>query len=1102
MTSAGVSLSPLPEDQRHTLMTQRTLPLSRGVPPPLSPAVYLSIAVLVIFAPVMATGVLPSRLPRVIGWTHSVPFFDRTPVLSGASFASGVSAGTLHSLAPAYRSVPRRLGSRSTSLPAFPQRASPRAGSIAPRPSGARRFLKNLQDSFLQSSRRMASAAQGTAASGSSTLTQDTPPQESVVVLKPTKQPTEKFRKDYKETDFLVDHVDLDFNLEKNATKVKAILTMRRRPNTRPCSLVLHGEDLSLESVEVDSAVLRETKSHDTNGTEKGVGFSATYSLDQDGFLHIPQSNLPEQADTKFLVKTSVSIDPSSNTQLMGLYVSGGLFCTQCEAEGFRRITFFLDRPDVMSMYKVRLEAEKEKNPRLLSNGNLIDSGDVPGTDGKRHFAVFEDPHLKPCYLFALVAGDMRSIVDTFETCSKKKVKVEIFSEPEDHDKLSWAMESIKKAMKWDEEKFGREYDLDVFNIVCLKDFNMGAMENKGLNIFNSALLLAHPDTTSDAEFQRIMNVIGHEYFHNWTGNRVTCRDWFQLTLKEGLTVFRDQLFTADMCSAAVKRIEDIIFLCARQFAEDSGPMAHPIRPESYIAMDNFYTATVYDKGAEVIRMYHTLLGEEGFRKGMDLYFKRHDRHAVTCDDFRAAMADSSGRDLAQFERWYLQAGTPVVTVKETQYDAQSKVFKITLGQHTPPTPRQPEKMPLHIPIKMGLLGRISKKDLLEPSTTVLELTGEEQTFEILNVAEQPVVSLLRDFSAPVKLNFTQSDDDIAFLMACDSDPVNRWQAGQKLATNIILARAKQLVATNGKHIASDANISKEVGLEALPAIFVQAFKECLLAEVPDKSIQAYTLRLPDRDSLAQEMDPIQPIALHRALLSVRRDLCDQLHEDLKVTYAKLTKPDDAKETMDAEDVARRRLRNTILGFLTVRRDEEAAELAYTHFSKAKNMTDVQAGLMALSDMTSDKREEALETFYKRAKGNPLVIDKWFMFQALADRDDVVQRVTELQKHPDFTLRNPNRLRSLIFAFGRNAAHFHSTDGKGYKLLADCVAEVDKLNPQIAARACSLLIDWKKYDPTTTGKLMKEQLQRIKELPGLSPDTLEIASKGLQDAAA
>ncbi|PFH35330.1 putative aminopeptidase N [Besnoitia besnoiti] len=1029
------------------------------------------------------------RRPGVDAVNRRTSFLVSAARQQVSPFARSVSHGS-----PPFRrfSVPlsRRL---SSILPGFPRLLTrpATAGSCASSPSSASplsaffssRALSSLSTQVTPEGTMAGTAEAVSSGSATATETEKKTQEQQHIVLKPTKQPVEKHRLDYKPADFLIDFVDLDFDLNDERTKVTSTLTLHRRSRTPPADLMLDGEDLELESVELDGQALA-LRSAETQKQEK----KEVYSLDVDGRLVLSQSLLPAEAEKKFVLKTVVYIKPKENLQLMGLYKSGALLVTQCEAEGFRRITYFLDRPDVMSLFRVRLAADAKKCSVLLSNGNLVQSGKVDGQEG-RHFAVFEDPSLKPCYLFALVAGDLKSISDTFTTMSGRNVTVSVFSEPQDSSKLTWALESVVKSMKWDEERFGREYDLDVFNVVCAKDFNMGAMENKGLNIFNAALLLADPKTTTDAEYQRILNVVGHEYFHNWTGNRVTCRDWFQLTLKEGLTVFRDQLFTADMCSAAVKRIEDVIFLRSRQFAEDSGPMAHPIRPETYIAMDNFYTATVYDKGAEVIRMYHTLLGEQGFRRGMDLYFQRHDGQAVTCDDFRAAMADANGRDFSQFGRWYFQAGTPEIEVVKAEYDTATKKYVLTLKQRTPPTPGQPEKMPFHIPVKVGLIGRTSKTDLLKPATKVLELTEAEQTFELEDVPEDCVLSFLRDFSAPVKvINPHQTDDDIAFLMAHDSDDFSKWQAAHTLAAGLLKQRAEAWREKQGAGVV----------FEPLPKTYLDAFKQTLLEEGRDKSVQAYTLRLPDRESVAQDMKPIDPEALKEAAESIRREVGGLLKQQLLKVYDSLAGSEQGKESRDQDEVARRRLRNVILFFLTGEKNKEAAALAMKHFRSAKGMTEKYAALCILADMESPERTEALEQFYKDAEGDALVLDKWFAVQALADLPNVTATVKALQAHPDFTAKNPNRLRALVFSFTRNP-QFHSKDGAGYALLADAVLEVDSFNPQIAARGAGAFLPWKKYDAIRQREMLK-QLRRIAQSPGLSPDTLEIVQKALAGA--
>lgn len=923
-------------------------------------------------------------------------------------------------------------------------------------------------------------------------------PNSKAVVLKPAIPPIEKFRRDYKTPDYLIDEVYIEFDLYDEETKVFSRLTVRRREGAPPGALVLDGEDLDLRAVRVGlPPASTGTPLRAPSGVTltEGAPEPAGYSLTCEGKLVIPEKALPAAAaeGAPFVVETEVVVNPRNNLQLMGLYKSGALFCTQCEAEGFRRITYFIDRPDILSLYKVRVAASKAENPVLLSNGDCIENGEEEG-NADRHFALFVDPHRKPCYLFALVAGKMECVRDTFTTVSGKSVLIQVYGEVESPQKLTWALESVKKSMKWDEDTFGREYDLSVFNVVAVKDFNMGAMENKGLNIFNCSLLLADPKTTTDIEYQHILNVVGHEYFHNWTGNRVTCRDWFQLTLKEGLTVFRDQLFTATMCSAAVKRIEDVQTVKDVQFIEDGGPMAHPIRPESYIAMDNFYTSTVYRKGAEVIRMYYTLLGPEGFRKGMDLYFARHDGQAVTCDDFRAAMADANNKDFTQFERWYLQAGTPEVTVEEARRCKETNTYVLRLKQRTPPTPGQPEKLPLVIPIKFGLIGKQSKKDLLEPPTMVLEMTEEDHTFTLPNITEDCVPSLLRDFSAPVKIIQKEIETDLAFLMAYDSDPINQWGASQKLAAAVIMQRAEIII--NNKLSEQDVAERTKV-LEPLLEVYLHAVREALMKEGADNALKALTLRLPSFAALAQDMRPIDPEALTLAIDFVRREIYLSLSAELNEVYRQLTLPAGEAEGFEREDVARRRLRNTILGFITANRDKEAAAIAYKHFINAKVMTDKYAALIVLGDMKQQEREAAFEAFYEEAKGDALLVDKWFRAQAFSDLPDQVERVEKLSGHPDFSLKTPNRMRSLFFAFTLNHKHFHRSDGKGYKLLADVVLAADKFNPQIAARAAGVFLPWRKYGEQRQ-ELMQAELRRIAASPGLSPDTREIVQKALK----
>jgi len=891
----------------------------------------------------------------------------------------------------------------------------------------------------------------------------------------PEKPPiVEKFRKDYRQPNYWVREVNVGVSIFEGKTEVVALLTceLNKAVASPGAELVLDGEDLQLESVELipDGCTDGRKLLEGPNGymltaegmTVKGVGSATTFAL-----------------------RTKVVIEPEKNTQLSGLYYSGCMYCTQMEAEGFRRFTYFPDRPDVMSKYtRVRIEADKAKCPVLLSNGNKVDEGTC-AEDPLRHFAVFQDPFAKPSYLFALVAGDLGSIEDSFTTASGREVKLAVFSEQENVDQLDHAMASLKKAMKWDEERFGLEYDLDVYNIVAVNDFNMGAMENKGLNVFNTALTLARPDTATDSDYQRIEGVIGHEYFHNWTGNRVTCRDWFQLTLKEGLTVFRDQEFSGDMGSPAVKRIEEVRILRARQFPEDGGPLAHPIRPESYIAMDNFYTATVYCKGAEVIRMYQTLLSRQGFRRGMDLYFQRHDGSAVSCDDFRAAMADANGRDLSQFEEWYLQPGTPQVEVRSA-WDAGTGTYTLTLrqkvgaGQAHLPEDKRREK-PMLIPVVVGLLDRSTGAELV-PSR-VLELTEPDQTFEFAGLSAQPVPSLLRDFSAPVKLDYAYSDEDLTFLAAYDTDNFNRWEAAQILGSKAI----KDCYACDGAFEPS--------------AGFIDALRRILTdKETDDLSLLAFALVLPAESALMETMTPpTDPVRLHEARCTVRRALAKALHADLERRYSELSPAPGEALIIDGPSAGRRALRNVCLGYLSTTQDAASLARSVAQFDEArvrKCMTDKLAALQQLVETPEAPATiAALESFYGDAAGDALVLNKWFAMQASADVEDVLPRVRKLMEHPDFTLKNPNRLRSVVSVFAMNVTGFHRADGSGYAFMTEMILEVDKLNPQVASRLALAFSIWAKLDEPRQA-LIKEQLAVLNsKQEQLSKDTYEVVSK-------
>jgi len=879
--------------------------------------------------------------------------------------------------------------------------------------------------------------------------------------------PTEVFRTDYAPLTNTVSKINMNFDIRDGVTTVTSEMTVSVNPNGGgKGDLVLDGDEtcVKLLGLEFEGRKLEEGSDYDL----------------APGKLVVKKSALGETGEG--VLKTVVEIVPEENTQLSGLYKSGPMYCTQCEAMGFRRITYYPDRPDNMAVFEnIRIEADESSYPVLLSNGNFVSKGCTE--EEGRHYAIWSDPFPKPSYLFCVVAGDLGSIEDSYTTTSGNKVHLEIFSEKENVNKLDYAMESLKRSMKWDEDKFGLEYDLGIYNIVAVNDFNMGAMENKGLNVFNTAYVLADPNTASDSDYERVEGVIGHEYFHNWTGNRVTCRDWFQLTLKEGLTVFRDQEFSGDMGSNAVKRIEDVISLRARQFAEDAGPMSHPIRPDSYISMDNFYTSTVYSKGAEIIRMYNTLLGEEGFRKGMDLYFERHDGTGVTCDDFRAAMADANGVDLDQFGLWYSTSGTPKVTY-HPQYDAEKGVFKLTLLQSSK------SESPLHIPVSVGLIDKVTGEEVVP--TTVLELKEAYKTFEFDGLKNDVVPSILRQFSAPVKLEQASGEEDeetSAFLAANDTDGFNRWEAGQRLFTTLCFQKY------------NDGEMSDTT----LQYVF-DAFGRTLADTDMDMSIKAYALTLPMTGTLSELLSgvAVDPVRLKESRSAVNEAIARKFQKELLAAYESLTASMPTEFKVDAEAVGRRRLRNTIMRYLTSIKEtpEEqkvAAELASAHYDSATGMTDKLNSLGALASMDGEgaaARDERLQRFYDDADGDALVLNKWFTVQASADLPDVLDRVKALTKHPDFTLSNPNRCRSLLTAFTMNAAAFHAEDGEGYKFIGEMTGEVDKLNPQISSRMGTSLITWKKYGEKR-GAMMKEELKKLSENK-LSEDLFEIVNRGLK----
>ncbi|MBB3045886.1 aminopeptidase N [Litorivivens lipolytica] len=883
-------------------------------------------------------------------------------------------------------------------------------------------------------------------------------------------QATTIYLKDYQVPDFLIDRTALHFEIFDSHTLVHSTLAMRRNPAAKNASapLVLDGCELELEALSIDDQAVTES------GYES-AGESLTIHT-------VPDS---------FTLRCTTRIYPQNNTSLEGLYKSSTMYCTQCEAEGFRKITYFLDRPDVMSVYTVTVDADSKRCPVLLSNGNLVSTETL---EGGRHRAVWEDPHKKPAYLFALVAGDLERVSDTFTTMNGRKVDLHIYVEEKDLDKCDHAMLSLKNAMTWDEEVYGREYDLDIFNIVAVDDFNMGAMENKSLNIFNTSCVLASPGTTTDAGFQRVEGVVAHEYFHNWSGNRVTCRDWFQLSLKEGFTVFRDAEFSADMGSRVVKRVEDVGLLRTAQFAEDAGPMAHPVRPDSYMEISNFYTVTIYEKGAEVVRMIHTLLGPELFRKGSDLYFDRFDGQAVTCEDFVKAMEDASGMDLGQFRLWYSQAGTPQVDARG-EYDAEANTYTLTFKQSCPKTPGQPQKEPFHIPIAMGLLGdagalRLELKgeapnpDTADNTHTVLHLKQAEQQFVFENVPEKPVPSLLRGFSAPVKLQFDYSRDELLFLMQHDDDGFNRWEAAQQLG---VLA-LKELVA---------AHQNNEV--RALDERLITAGRNLLNDDSLDLAMVALMLTLPTEAYMAEVMQPVDVLSIHAARMQARLELATALKEEFTNTYRTLSRRQGDYQP-SAEQIAQRSLKNLCLQYLMLLNDEHSLQVCMEQLDTSDNMTDRIAALVALVNSEHEPQKAlALQKFYQDWQHEPLVINQWFQIQATSHLPGTLKRVQELLNHPAFEIRNPNKVRAVIGAFcGQNAVNFHQTDGAGYRFLADRVIELNTLNPQIASRLLGPLSKWRKYLPEQQA-LMKAELERIAAEPKLSRDVFEVVSKSLAD---
>ncbi|MEJ8569464.1 aminopeptidase N [Elongatibacter sediminis] len=869
-------------------------------------------------------------------------------------------------------------------------------------------------------------------------------------------------REDYTPYPWQITDLRLRFEIDHRITTVTAEMDLAWLGDGEVGAIRLDGQCLELVGVELDGRPLR----------------AGEYTVDADSLvIHEPARECS--------LRTQVRIRPQENTALEGLYASGEFLLTQCEAEGFRKITYFPDRPDVMTNYEVTLEADRDRYPVLLSNGNAVESGD--SGDG-RHWVRWCDPFRKPAYLFALVAGRLEHVEDRFTTRSGREVTLRIYVEPQNLDKCAYAMGALIRSMQWDEERFGLEYDLDIYNIVATDDFNMGAMENKSLNIFNSKYVLARPDTATDMDYQSIEGVIGHEYFHNWTGNRVTCRDWFQLTLKEGLTVFRDQEFTSDMQSRAVKRIQDVRDLRTRQFPEDAGPMSHPIRPDRYQEINNFYTMTVYQKGAAVIRMCHTLLGEEGFQKGMRLYFERHDGAAVTCDDFIAAMADANGVDLDRFGRWYSQSGTPEVRVR-TEYRADEGRYIVELEQQTPPTHDQSEKQPLLIPFGIGLLTpegaeiplRLDGEEAAAGTSRLLVLDEREQRFEFVDVPCRPVPSLLRDFSAPVKLTYDYAPEDLEVLMRHDTDAFVRWEAAQLLAQRAIMNNRQAF--REGREMQPDA------GLE-------RAFQALLSDRTTDPAQLAETMRLPGEDYLGDLMAEVDVDGLHAARNFTRTTLARSLENEFLRVYDLLD--DGAAYNDSGASVARRSLKNVCLGYLADL--PSGVERAQRQFRASDNMTDTVAALRALVHRKAPGHREALEQFEKRWASDPLVMDKWFVLQVTCPGADTVERVAELLDHPAFSLSNPNKVRSVVGAFAMlNPTGFHADSGAGYAQVADVVLQLDSRNPQVAARIASAFNGWKRYDESRRS-LMRAQLERIRSASPLSADVGEIVGNALDDA--
>ncbi|MDH5353992.1 MAG: aminopeptidase N [Gammaproteobacteria bacterium] len=868
-----------------------------------------------------------------------------------------------------------------------------------------------------------------------------------------TDQHQRKYLSEYKIPEFTIIETRLEFELKEQGTRVRSLLTIKRQ-GSAGAALHLDGVELTLLSVSIDG---KDLTASDYEKTSEQLIIQ----------------NVPDE----FELACEVEISPASNTRLEGLYLSNGNFCTQCEAEGFRYITYYIDRPDVMSVFSTRITGHKQRYPILLSNGNLVESGD----QGNEHWVEWHDPYPKPGYLFALVAGDLACIEGEFTTVSGRTVDLRIYTEHHNQSKCGHAMTSLQKAMRWDEEVYGLEYDLDLYMVVAVDDFNMGAMENKGLNVFNTKYVLANAQTATDDDFLGIEAVIGHEYFHNWTGNRVTCRDWFQLSLKEGLTVFRDQEFSSDMASRAIQRITDVRILRNHQFPEDAGPMAHPVRPASYQEINNFYTATVYNKGAEVVRMMHTLLGKDNFRKGMDLYFQRHDGQAVTTDDFRSAMQDASGIDLSQFQLWYEQSGTPEINI-ERQYDEAGKRLELIIRQDAGFT-KDKNNQAFHMPMRISLFDQEGKGIPLDKDNNLewtVDIKATEQSLVFEHIEASPLVSAFRGFSAPVKLTTDLDDNELALLMSCDTDPFNQWEASQQYALRVML----NMIGSEPESWTNQCQ-----GL-------INAYGRLLESSLVDLALVAEMLVLPGEKYLGEMLESVDVHKVRRVRESVKKAIAQEHESLLSGHYQSLSQAGDYQIT--PAEMAKRRLKNTCLSYLLMLEKSEYFELCLNQYESADNMTDQIACLLPVVHYPIDIRDQIVEGFYQQWRDTALVIDKWFSAQGASYADNSLQSIIPLFQHEAYSISNPNRARSLLGALIGNSSAFHQADGAGYEFVADRIIELDAINPQVAARMANAFVHWRKLIPVQ-GELMKKQIERMVETGQLSNDLQELLTTSLQD---